>query len=81
MLGRKVGGSTGTNVYGALKLAAEMQAAGEKGSIVTMICDSGERYRNSYFNPDWIREQALDVAPVIEELIDLTGDGKCLFSL
>jgi cysteine synthase A len=37
VLGRKCGGSTGTNVFGALQLLAEMLARGEQGSIVTMI--------------------------------------------
>lgn len=62
LLGRKCGGSTGTNLAGALELAGEMIAAGEKGSIVTLICDPGERYLSTYYNDDWIREQQLDVA-------------------
>src|SRR5262245_16734249 len=36
---RSVGGSTGTNVWGALLLVAEMLSRGEKGSVVTLICD------------------------------------------
>ena len=62
LLGRKCGGSTGTNLAGALELAGEMIATGEKGSIVTLICDPGERYLGTYYNDDWIREQQLDVA-------------------
>ena len=42
--GRSVGGSTGTNVWGALLLVAEMLARGERGSVVTLICDGGDRY-------------------------------------
>ena len=76
LLGRKVGGSTGTNLYGALKIAAEMKQEGETGSIISLICDSGERYRNSYFNPQWIRAQELDIGPVIDDLIALTGEGE-----
>ena len=44
LTGRNIGGSTGTNVWGALTLAAEMLARGQQGSIVTLICDGGERY-------------------------------------
>ncbi len=44
ILGRKVGASTGTNMYGVLQLASEMKMRGEKGSIVTLLCDSGGRY-------------------------------------
>ena len=52
-LGRPVGPSTGTNLLAALACARAMQALGEQGSIVTLLCDSGERYRHSYFDPDW----------------------------
>ncbi len=44
-LGRKVGASTGTNMWGALQLAARMREEGRTGSVVTLLCDSGERYR------------------------------------
>lgn len=55
ILGRKVGASTGTNMYGALQLASEMKRKGETGSIVTLLCDSGERYLDTYYNSDWVR--------------------------
>jgi cysteine synthase A len=61
--GRSVGGSTGTNVWGALLLIAEMLARGEKGSIVTLICDGGERYAGTYYNDDWVRSEGLDLEP------------------
>ena len=61
--GRLVGGSTGTNLWGALSLAAEMRANGERGSIVTLICDQGERYADTYYDDVWVREQGLDLAP------------------
>jgi len=41
---KRGGPSTGTNVWGAFELIADMAAAGEAGSVVTLICDSGERY-------------------------------------
>lgn len=63
LVGRKFGGSTGTNVFGALKLAEEMMACGQKGSIVTLICDPGERYLGTYYDDAWIAEQGLAVAP------------------
>jgi cysteine synthase A len=56
-LGRLVGGSTGTNFVGVLALAKEMQQRGEQGSIVTLICDGGDRYQESYFNHDWLLEK------------------------
>jgi cysteine synthase A len=53
-LGRAVGPSTGTNMIGVFALAREMVAGGEAGSIVTLICDNGERYRDTLFNAEWL---------------------------
>lgn len=63
LLQRKTGGSTGTNVYAALQLCAQMQGQGESGSVVSMICDGGERYLDTYYNPDWLTRQGIDTAP------------------
>ncbi|GAB3245583.1 PLP-dependent cysteine synthase family protein [Chitinimonas naiadis] len=59
-LGRRVGGSTGTNFIGVLQAAQAMRAGGEQGAIVTILCDSGERYAHSYYNPAWYEEQGMD---------------------
>ena len=61
--GRSVGGSTGTNVWGALLLVAEMLSRGEKGSVVTLICDGGDRYAGTYYNDEWVRAEGLDLEP------------------
>lgn len=66
--GRSVGGSTGTNVWGALLIVAEMLSRGERGSVVTLICDGGDRYSQTYYSDTWVREQALELAPYIEAL-------------
>jgi cysteine synthase A len=65
VIGRKCGGSTGTNVYAALVLADEMIVEGRTGSIVTLICDPGERYLGTYYNVDWIAQEGLDRAPIV----------------
>ena len=62
-LGRKVGASTGTNMWGALQLAARMREAGRTGSIVTLLCDSGERYLETYYNAEWVQANIGDIAP------------------
>ncbi|WP_079773904.1 cysteine desulfhydrase [Salmonella bongori] len=62
-LGRKVGASTGTNMWGALQLAARMREAGETGAIVTLLCDSGERYLDTYYNPLWVSDHIGDLTP------------------
>lgn len=61
--GRSVGGSTGTAMWGALRLIADMHATGEQGSIVTLLCDGGERYRHTYYDDGWLAEQGIDIAP------------------
>ena len=78
VLGRKCGGSTGTNVYGALRILAEQTRAGVPGSVVTMICDSGERYLHSYYDRAWLKDQGLDIEPYIAQLEQLgaTGDFR-----
>mgnify|MGYP001217224990 CR=1 FL=1 len=65
LLGRKVGGSTGTNLWGAFGIIAEMLAAGQTGSVVTLLCDSGERYTESYYSDEWIAAQGMDLAPYL----------------
>lgn len=63
VLNRRCGGSTGTNLYGAFELIAGMHARGEEGSVVTLICDAGERYRDTYYDDAWLVAQGLDIAP------------------
>ncbi len=63
VIGRKCGGLTGTNLVGALTLAEEMITAREGGSLVTLICDPGERYLGSYYDAGWLREEGLDPRP------------------
>ena len=63
VMGRRCGGSTGTNLFGVFTLMNEMRAAGQSGSVVTLICDDGNRYENTYFNRDWLREHGHDIEP------------------
>jgi cysteine synthase A len=69
VLGRRVGGSTGTNLWGAFGLVAEMLAAGRPGSVVTLLCDGGDRYGHTYYDESWVRARGLrpaDHEPVLE---------------
>jgi len=70
---RRVGGSTGTNFFGLCWIAGCMMAAGEEGSLVSLICDSGDRYTSTYYNPDWLKENGIDIEPhrqMIETFLD-----------
>jgi len=60
LLGRKVGPSTGTNFIGMLALAHEMLARGETGSILSLLCDSGERYLPTYHDSAWVGQKIGD---------------------
>jgi cysteine synthase len=53
-----VGGSSGVNVAGAIRLAREM---GPGHTIVTLLCDSGTRYQSKLFNPAFLRSKNLPV--------------------
>jgi cysteine synthase A len=64
-LGRRVGASTGTNLVAALVCARSMCTAGQAGSVVTLICDDGERYRQTYFDNAWLRVQGLECGPQV----------------
>lgn len=57
LLGRLVGPSTGTNFAAMLAVANQMRLAGETGSIVSLLCDSGTRYLNTYHDPAWREAQ------------------------
>ena len=59
-LGRRVGGSTGTNLWACAKLAKEMAAEGQTGSIVTLLCDGGDRYAATYYDDAWLEAKRLD---------------------
>jgi cysteine synthase A len=54
LIGRKPGASTVTNLWGAFQVARTMIEKQQSGSIVTLMCDSGERYLDTYYNSDWV---------------------------
>ncbi|MBS4727754.1 PLP-dependent cysteine synthase family protein [Mycobacterium sp. SM1] len=76
VLGRRVGASTGTNLWGAFGLIAEMLAAGRQGSVVTLLADSGDRYADTYFCDEWVAAQGLDIAAPAETLAEFERSGR-----
>ena len=74
--GRRAGGSTGTNLWGAFGLIAEMLAAGRTGSVVTLLCDGGERYACTYYDDAWVATQGLDLAPHTATLTHFARTGE-----
>ncbi|MNO69041.1 cysteine synthase A [compost metagenome] len=65
-LGRRVGGSSGTNLIGALVAGRRMVANGESGSVVAILCDGGERYAETYYDRFWLVQQGFELEPLIE---------------
>ena len=59
-----LGGSTGINVAGAIRLARQL---GPGQTIVTMLCDSGNRYQSKLFNPEFMRSKNLPVPEWLEK--------------
>ncbi len=53
-----MGGSTGINIAGAIRMAREM---GPGHTIVTILCDYGQRYQSKLYNPEFLREKGLPV--------------------
>ena len=65
---KRGGPSTGTNLWGAFEVIADMAAAGEEGSVVTLICDSGERYTQTYYSDVWLAQRRIDLRPYRRQL-------------
>src|SRR4051812_49101119 len=61
LMAKRAGPSTGTNLWGAFELIADMAAAGEEGSIVSLICDSGERYSQTFYDDEWLAQHNIDL--------------------
>ncbi|WP_101068011.1 cysteine synthase A [Roseovarius salinarum] len=59
-----MGGSSGVNVAGAMRLAREM---GPGHTIVTILCDYGTRYQSKMFNPEFLREKGLPTPDWLEK--------------
>jgi cysteine synthase A len=59
-----LGGSTGINVAGAIRLAKQL---GPGKTIVTVLCDSGNRYQSKLFNPAFMRSKNLPVPEWLEK--------------
>jgi cysteine synthase A len=64
-----LGGSSGINVAGAMRLAREL---GPGHSIVTILCDHGARYQSKLFNPEFLRSKGLPVPAWLERRSNVT---------
>ena len=64
-----LGGSSGVNIAGAIRLA---KALGPGHTIVTILCDYGTRYQSKLFNPAFLRDKGLPVPAWLERQADIS---------
>jgi len=76
LLGHRYGGSSGTNLVACLQLASSMRARGEHGSIVSLLCDRGERYAQTLFDPAWLAARNIDPVPWLTRLRESLVSGQ-----
>ena len=62
-MGIQAGASTGTNLSAALLLVNNMRRSGIRGSVATLICDSADRYLETYYDEGWLQGQGIDPVP------------------
>ncbi|MBB3929380.1 cysteine synthase A [Kaistia hirudinis] len=67
--GMVLGGSSGINIAGAIRLAEKL---GPGHTIVTILCDYGSRYQSKLFNPAFLREKGLPVPAWLERKAELS---------
>jgi cysteine synthase A len=59
-----LGGSSGVNVAGAIRLAKDL---GPGHTVVTILCDYGNRYQSKLYNPEFLRGKGLPVPSWMEK--------------
>ena len=69
--GLSLGGSSGINVAGAIRLARQM---GPGHTIVTILCDGGARYASKLYNPEFLRSKNLAVPAWLERTSSIKPD-------
>ena len=56
-----------------LTLASEMRERGERGSILSLLCDAGERYLPTYFDTEWVDRTFGDCSAAQQKIDALIG--------
>jgi cysteine synthase A len=74
--GHRAGGSTGTNLWGTFRIISELRASGVRGSVVTLLCDGGDRYARTYYDDSWLAAQGIDIDPYDRSLRNFFATGE-----
>ena len=78
ILDRRVGGSTGTNVYGALQYISHASKESKPINVATVICDPGSRYLDTFYSSDWLKSNDLDLEPYLDQLQEFQDTGQLM---
>ena len=70
------GGSTGTNLWGCFRIISELRAGGIRGSVVTLLCDRGDRYSGTYYDDGWVRDEGIDLHSYESALAGFFATGQ-----
>ncbi|MEU0812080.1 pyridoxal-phosphate dependent enzyme [Streptomyces sp. NPDC005970] len=72
------GPAAGTGLWGVCHLVARMRESGARGSVVGLVGDHAEPYRNTHLDPEWVRARGLDPAPYagVVERFAATGEWR-----
>lgn len=62
-------------MYAACQIISEMSNQGNSGSVVSLICDSGDPYLDTYYNNDWLKQNNFDIAPYLQKLEEFYDKG------
>jgi cysteine synthase len=76
LFGRRYGGSSGTNLVACLQLASRMRAAGERGSLVSLLGDRGDRYDRTLFDEAWLAARGVDTRTAQQALRSIWESGR-----
>jgi cysteine synthase A len=52
-----------------------MRERGERGSVVGLLCDPGERYVEKYYADAWLARQGIDIGPYLERIERFLSTG------
>jgi len=55
---------------------AAMRVLGERGSLVTLLCDPGERYRDTCYDDDWLAANGFQIGPYVEQINRFLDTGE-----
>lgn len=71
LLGRRVGASTGTNFWGVCTLVGELRERAQRTSVVSLLCDGGDRYADTFYDDAWLAANDIDPTPYERHLHDV----------